>query len=122
MNLPSELPPINPANMLHGEQFLEVIRPLNPVGGTLECVSKVISFLDKRTGAFMETETLVSDTNGPVARMISGGFIRGLTGFVSKGRVQPPRVKIPKREPDFVDIEKTSPHQAQLFRLSGFVV
>lgn len=118
-SFPEGFPVVNPANMLHGEQSLELFRPLNPEGGALKSVSKVISFYDKGSGTLMEDETLISDADGPVARLISGSFIRGLTGFEGKGRKLPPRVKIPQREPDLREVYKTLPEQAQIYRLSG---
>ncbi|TMW58674.1 hypothetical protein Poli38472_010233 [Pythium oligandrum] len=118
-SFPEGFPPVNPANMLHGEQSLELFRPLDPNGATLQCKGKVISFYDKGSGTLMESETLVSDDKGPVARLISGSFIRGLSGFEGKGRKLPPRVKIPQREPDLREVSKTLPSQAQIYRLSG---
>lgn len=117
--LPDDFPIVNPANMLHGEQSLELLRPLDPSGAKFSCKSKLVSLLDKGTGAFMESETLMSDENGPVARLISGTFIRKLTGFTGKGRMIPPRIKMPQRDPDFVVAEKTLTNQAQIYRLSG---
>ncbi|KAF1330504.1 Peroxisomal hydratase-dehydrogenase-epimerase, partial [Globisporangium splendens] len=117
--VPDGMPPVNPAMSLHGEQALELFRPLNPEGGALQCKTKVISFFNKGKGTLMETETIMQDANGPVARLISGSFIRGLTGFKGKGRKLPPRVQMPKREPDARDSYKTLPTQAQIYRLSG---
>ncbi|KAJ1559503.1 hypothetical protein HK405_010392 [Cladochytrium tenue] len=117
---PEGMPKYNPAMILHGEQSLEVLRPLDPAGGTLVGKSKVISFYDKGKGTLMETQTSFEDASGrTVARLIGGSFIRGITGYQGKGRVLPPRVQVPAREPDFVDEFKTSPHQAQVYRLSG---
>ncbi|KAG7400621.1 hypothetical protein PHYBOEH_004888 [Phytophthora boehmeriae] len=116
---PDGMPVINPAMILHGEQSLELLRPLDPSGGTLTGKTKVVSFYDKGKGTLMETQTLLEDKNGPVARLVSGSFVRGLTGYKGKGRKLPPRVQTPKREPDIVDEFKTSPHQAQVYRLSG---
>lgn len=119
INFPEGFPVVNPANMLHGEQSLELFRPLDPDGASLTAKSKIISFFDKGSGTLMESETLVSDANGPVARLISGSFIRGLSGFKGDGRKAPPRVKIPQREPDFRAVYTTLPTQAQIYRLSG---
>lgn len=118
-SFPDGFPVVNPANMLHGEQSLEVFRPLNPEGATLTSKSKVISFYDKGSGTLMESETLISDTEGPIARLISGSFIRGLSGFKGKGRKLPPRIKMPTREPDVREVSTTLPTQAQIYRLSG---
>lgn len=116
---PDGMPVVNPAMILHGEQSLELLRPLNPDGGELQCETKVVSFFNKGKGTLMESETLIKDTDGPVARLVSGSFVRGLTGFEGKGRKLPPRVQIPKREPDARESFQTLPTQAQLYRLSG---
>ncbi|RLN88320.1 hypothetical protein BBJ28_00009445 [Nothophytophthora sp. Chile5] len=116
---PNGMPVVNPAMILHGEQSLELMRPLDPSGGTLVGKTKLISFYNKGKGTLMETQTLFEDANGPVARLISGSFVRGLTGFEGKGRKLPARVQIPKRTPDVCDEFKTSPYQAQVYRLSG---
>ncbi|CAH0492160.1 unnamed protein product [Peronospora farinosa] len=118
--MPDGLPSFNPAMILHGEQSVEILRPLDPMGGTLTSKTKVISFYDKGKGTLMETQTEFEDENGPVAKLVSGSFIRGLTGYEgSNGRKLPARVQIPKRQPDFDDEFKTSVYQAQIYRLSG---
>lgn len=117
---PDGMPVVNPAMILHGEQSLELLRPLDPAGGELQCETKVVSFFNKGKGTLMESETLVKDTAGvPVARLISGSFVRGLSGFEGKGRKLPPRVQIPTRAPDARETFTTQPTQAQLYRLSG---
>ncbi|CEG46784.1 peroxisomal hydratase-dehydrogenase-epimerase [Plasmopara halstedii] len=113
------LPSFNPAMILHGEQSIEILRPLDPSGGTLTGKTKIISFYDKGTGTLMETYTQFEDEVGPLVKLISGSFIRGLTGYKGKGRKLPPHVQIPKCQPDYVDEFKTSLHQAQIYRLSG---
>ncbi|CAH0482011.1 unnamed protein product [Peronospora belbahrii] len=86
------IPNINPAMILHGEQSVEILRPLNPLGGILTGKAKIISFNDKGKGTLMETQTQFEDEKGPM---------------------------IPKRQPDSHDEFKTSPFQAQIYRLSG---
>ena len=109
----------NPFMMLHAEQSVEILRPLDPMGATLTGRSKILSCFDKGKGALIETQTLFEDAHGPVAKLISGSFIRGLTGFQGKGCKHLARVQIPTRDPDFCDEFKTSPNQAQIHRLSG---
>uniref|UniRef100_A0AAV1VCM8 MaoC-like domain-containing protein n=1 Tax=Peronospora matthiolae TaxID=2874970 RepID=A0AAV1VCM8_9STRA len=109
----------NPVMMLHAEQSVEILRPLDPMGATLTGRSKILSCFDKGKGALIETQTLFEDAHGPVAKLISSSFIRGLTGFEGKGRKHLARVQIPTREPDFCDEFTTSPYQAQIYRLSG---
>lgn len=68
----------------------------------------------------MREETRFTDEQGRlVAVSISGSFLRGLTGFESKGPELPPRVIAPDRNPDAVVEEGTLPEQALVYRLSG---
>lgn len=117
--VPAKYDGINPAMILHGEQSIEIVRPLNPSGGTLTGHTKIVNFYDKGKGTLIETYTQFDDANGPVARLVSGSFIRGLTGYKSKDHKRLLRVQIPHRQPDYIDEYKTSPHQAQIYRLSG---
>lgn len=121
LDLPDGMPNINPGMILHGEQSLELLAPLNPEGAELNSKRRILSFLDKGKGTLMETETILSsvETGQVVARLISGAFIRGLTGFQGKGRQMPPAVRIPDREPDATDEFTTCPTQTHIYRLSG---
>jgi len=67
----------------------------------------------------METEMI--DESGEVAvRSVSSTFIRGIGGFGgSRGPAGEENVKIPSRAPDFSEADKTSEHQAWIYRLSA---
>lgn len=116
---PEGMPPVHPASVLHAEQTVELFRPLDPNGATVNFQTKLISLYDKGKGALAESEILISDEKGPIARLIDGMFLRGMTGFEGKGRKLPPRVQIPKRAPDAVEEFTTTATQAQVYRLSG---
>lgn len=52
-SFPDGFPAINPAMILHGEELLELYRPLPP-SATLNTRTKLIGFYDKGKGALME--------------------------------------------------------------------
>jgi len=117
----SEIPglPIDPTKILHGEQYLEILKPL-PVEGSFINKSRITGIFDKGKGAVMVTETLTVDNSGtPYLKLISSAFIRGLTGFTSSKGSSLPSHQIPSRAPDAVVSEQTNEHQALLYRLSG---
>lgn len=92
LTFPDGIPMINPAMILHGEQEIEILKPLNPEGEELTAHQSVLSLWDKGKGALLEMETVMKNAKGEsVCRMVSGSFMRGLTGFKGAGRQPPPR-------------------------------
>lgn len=112
--------PINPAMIVHGEQYIELLKPL-PTAGKFKINTKVLNFFDKGKGALIELEETVFDTDGtPLCRAVGGCFVRGLGGF--GGERGPSRDKEnlpPQRAPDAVVEEQPSVNQAHIYRLSG---
>jgi acyl dehydratase len=109
----------NPAMLVHGEQAIELARPLPPEG-TLKASGKIAAIYDKGKGAVIVTETeSVDATSGELLfRTRSAVFIRGAGGF--GGDRGPSAVQEPQtRKPDHEVSYKTSPDQALLYRLSG---
>ncbi|CAG8692856.1 8255_t:CDS:2, partial [Ambispora leptoticha] len=110
--------------LLHGEQYLEVKKPI-PVSGKLITTPRVIDILDKGKGASLVIGTTTRDEKGDVVLENEMTlFIRGIGGFGGKkdradsGPATAPN-KPPKRAPDAVQLEKTTENQAALYRLSG---
>eukprot|EP00004_Rigifila_ramosa_P005693 TRINITY_DN16360_c0_g1_i1.p1 TRINITY_DN16360_c0_g1~~TRINITY_DN16360_c0_g1_i1.p1 ORF type:complete len:298 (-),score=69.14 TRINITY_DN16360_c0_g1_i1:34-927(-) len=119
MVFPDGMPSVNPAMILHGEQYLEVLRPLE-TEGKFKIQSRVIGFHDKGKGALQENETLMLNEAGePVVKLVMGSFMRGVKGFESAGETYSKNYPAPSRAPDAVVEIKTSPDQALLYRLSG---
>jgi acyl dehydratase len=127
----SRLPPEVPAGfrlstfdlvkVLHGEQAVELHRPLPP-SGTFTVTSRTVGAYDKGAakGAVVINEASWSDEEGMrVATLTSSVFARGDGGFGGPSIRSPePHVR-PDRAPDLsVDIS-TRPDQALLYRLSG---
>lgn len=110
----------DPSMILHGEQYLEVLRHPLPVDGQFVNKAKITGLYDKGKGALVVTETNMCNESGqPLVKMISGTFIRGLGGFGGdKGPSGPVNVP-PQRPPDAVLEDTTLPQQALIYRLSG---
>ena len=109
----------NPAMLVHGEQAIELHRPI-PVEGEIETVSEITGIYDKGKGAVIEskaTSTLVSDGQ-PLFSTTMSAFIRGEGGF--GGDSGPALVwERPERDPDHSVTYATRPEQALIYRLSG---
>ena len=109
----------NPMMLLHGEQYLEINKPLT-TSGVVTCHPKVSNVYDKGSGALVITDVPCYDENGQqIAFNQSSMFIRGIGGFGGErgpsGEMNVP----PDRPPDAVMSERTSERQALLYRLSG---
>jgi len=105
---------------LDGERYIERVNSLDPDGASLLLKSKIIGVHKRGSGGFVEQESILSDESGKVFyRMISGSFLVGAHGFSDSGITNSMKVPVPDRVPDRVVEHKTSPDQAQLYRLSG---
>jgi 3-hydroxyacyl-CoA dehydrogenase/3a,7a,12a-trihydroxy-5b-cholest-24-enoyl-CoA hydratase len=117
-----EIGPIrfNPMMLVHGEQYLEIRRPV-PTAGNITCHSKVSHIYDKGSGMVVVTDTSCRDEDGQeIAFNQSAMFIRGLGGFGGERGPSTSEQNIPPdRPPDFVAEQKTLPQQALIYRLSG---
>ena len=109
----------NPMMLLHGEQYLEVPKPL-PTEATVTTTGKITQVYDKGKGAVLVIESISTDDKGEVvAKNETKIFIRGLGNF---GGDRGPSGAInvaPDREPDAIEEEPTDENQALLYRLSG---
>ena len=110
---------INLAQLLHGEQYLEVCKHPLPVEGHLTSQPKVGSLYDKGKGALVELDIDTVDQNGESIFFNRFGiFLRGEGGFGGE-KGPDPGYEPPERKPDQVVEMKTLPQQAALYRLSG---
>ena len=112
---------MNMRTVLHGEQKVEVHKPL-PTSGTFTVESRNAGAWDKGKdkGAVMLTETLWRDASGEViVTLTSTTFGRTDGGFGGPREGQPPPHAIPTRAPDMsIDIY-VRPDQCAIYRLSG---
>ncbi|CAG8685766.1 7592_t:CDS:2, partial [Racocetra persica] len=110
--------------LLHGEQYLELKKPI-PTSGKLISTPRLIDILDKGKGVSVILGVTTKDEKGDVIfENESTLFIRGIGGFGGKktGADRGPATASntpPKRPPDAVVSEKTLESQAALYRLSG---
>ncbi len=109
---------INPVMILHGEQYLEIRKPI-PIEGKLITKPKVGALYDKGKGALIELEAETADESGDVVFFNRFGvFVRGEGGFGGEKGPDPGN-EPPDRAPDKVVEQVTLPQQAAIYRLSG---
>lgn len=110
----------NLSQLLHGEQYLELYKPL-PTSGTLTSKATIADVLDKGSGAVIlmdvhtySGEELVCFNQFSLFIVGAGGFGGHRTSDKAKGTAAPPN-----RAPDVVMTDETTRDQAALYRLSG---
>jgi (3R)-3-hydroxyacyl-CoA dehydrogenase / 3a,7a,12a-trihydroxy-5b-cholest-24-enoyl-CoA hydratase / enoyl-CoA hydratase 2 len=109
----------NPMMLLHGEQYVELQRPLPPAA-TFTNHAQISHIYDKGSGALLILEVRTLDKAGDqIALNRSALFIRGLGGFGGERGPSGTANQPPDRAPDAVQQEKTQPNQALLYRLSS---
>jgi 3-hydroxyacyl-CoA dehydrogenase/3a,7a,12a-trihydroxy-5b-cholest-24-enoyl-CoA hydratase len=106
-------------NLLHGEQFLELKRPI-PVEATVTNTAHISQIYDKGSGALLLVDVHSVDEKGEeLAYNQASIFIRGIGGFGGErgpsGQINIP----PQRQPDAQLVEKTATNQALLYRLAS---
>ncbi|KAL1268924.1 hypothetical protein QQF64_031213 [Cirrhinus molitorella] len=106
--------------LLHGEQYLEMFRPL-PTSGTLTSRATVADVLDKGSGMVILLDVHTYSGRELLCYNQFSVFIVGSGGFGGKRTSQKAvaTAPLPDRPPDAVIVEQTSKDQAALYRLSG---
>ena len=109
----------NPALLLHGEQFLELHRPL-PTKATLTHRARIADIYDKGSAALVLLDVDTYDETGAkLASNRSSLFIRGLGGFGGERGPSAGGLALPDRAPDATHRQATTDNQALLYRLSS---
>jgi 3-hydroxyacyl-CoA dehydrogenase/3a,7a,12a-trihydroxy-5b-cholest-24-enoyl-CoA hydratase len=109
----------NPALLLHGEQYLELRRPL-PTKATLTHRARIADIYDKGSAALVLLDVTTSDETGQeLAFNRSSLFIRGLGGFGGERGPSGGGPALPDRAPDATHQQATTDNQALLYRLSS---
>ena len=112
---------INFLMVVHGEQKVELHKPLAP-GGTYTAAGLTVGAYDKGKdkGAVIVNETVWTDEKGEkVATLTGSTFARGDGGFGGPSEGAPEPHEVPTRAPDKSLDFTTSPDQALLYRLNG---
>jgi (3R)-3-hydroxyacyl-CoA dehydrogenase / 3a,7a,12a-trihydroxy-5b-cholest-24-enoyl-CoA hydratase / enoyl-CoA hydratase 2 len=117
MNLPGLS--FNPMMLLHGEQYLEVVKRPIPTSANVTSKGRVKAIFDKGKGALVVLEVTTTQDDGTVLFTNEFGvFLRGEGGFGGEAGPAPGN-EAPSRAPDAVVEYPTMPQQALLYRLSG---
>ncbi|XP_076859616.1 peroxisomal multifunctional enzyme type 2 [Brachyhypopomus gauderio] len=111
---------IDPTRILHGEQYLELYKPL-PTSGTLTSKSSIADILDKGSGAVILLDVHTYNNQELVCYSQFSVFVVGAGGFGGKRSSDQAVVTVPppNRVPDIVVTDETTRDQAALYRLSG---
>ena len=119
------MPNINPAKLLHGEQYLSIKAPI-PTSAELVNEARLLEVLDKGKAAAVTAIVTTKDKHSGqvIFENQSTLVIRGSGGFGGKTKgadrgAASAANPVPKRAPDAVVEEKTFESQAALYRLSG---
>jgi acyl dehydratase len=110
---------LNVARLLHGEQAIELVRPLPP-SAEVVMESEIAEVWDKGKAAVIGVKAEFSDADGPIFRthstlfVIGGGGFGGDPGLNTRDKNRPP-----EREPDCTIEYITREDQGALYRLSG---
>ena len=108
----------NFAMLLHGEQDIEIHRPL-PVAAKITSKGKVAGLYDKGKAALAILEVATSEQGGaPLFTNRFSLFLRGEGGFGGESGPKAGNLP-PERKPDHVVESPTLPQQALLYRLCG---
>jgi acyl dehydratase len=109
---------INFALVLHGEQEIEIHRPI-PVAAEIESSGRIAGIYDKGKAALIIIETVTREKGGdPLFTNRFSIFARGEGGFGGESGPKAGNTP-PDRKPDVVAESPTRIDQALLYRLSG---
>ncbi|XP_053277775.1 LOW QUALITY PROTEIN: peroxisomal multifunctional enzyme type 2-like [Pleuronectes platessa] len=121
MNLAS-IPGLNIdfTQVLHGEQYLELYKPL-PTSGELTSQATIADVMDKGSGALLLLDVNTYSDGELLCFNQFSVFVVGAGGFGGKRNSDKAKVAVspPQRAPDAVVIDSTTRDQAALYRLSG---
>lgn len=106
--------------LLHGEQYLELYKPL-PTSGTLKSECIIADILDKGSGAVLLLDVHTYNEGDLVCFNQFSLFVVGAGGFGGKRTSDKVKVTVnpPSRPPDATMTDVTSTNQAALYRLNG---
>lgn len=113
---------INWEKILHGEQWLDIYKPL-PTAGTVIGRTRIDQISDKGEGKgaiiYLTREIIDKASDTLLAEVKMSTFCRGDGGFGGENLAGPKPAALPDRAPDHVCELTTLPRQALIYRLSG---
>ncbi|AWP07357.1 putative peroxisomal multifunctional enzyme type 2 [Scophthalmus maximus] len=111
---------IDPTQVLHGEHYLEIFKPL-PTSGPLTSEATIADILDKGSGAVILFDVNTYQDKELLCYNQFSVFVVGAGGFGGKRTSEKAKAALPapQRAPDAVVIDSTTRDQAALYRLSG---
>nr|AQM55162.1 hydroxysteroid 17-beta dehydrogenase [Eremias argus] len=106
--------------VLHGEQYLELYKPL-PTSGKLTSEATIADILDKGSGALILLDVNTYSGKDLLCYNQFSVFVVGAGGFGGKRSSEKAKVTVnpPNRPPDATAMDITTGDQAALYRLSG---
>lgn len=111
----------NLMTLLHGEQRIEIIKPVLPIEAKTITTAKIADIWDKGKGAVYTVEALTKAEDGEeLFKNIFSMFLRGEGGFGGEKGPEPGN-NPPDRKPDEIVEYQTYPIQNLIYRLSGDV-
>jgi len=110
---------LNLLEVLHGEHYLELRRPL-PAKGMIVNAATISQIYDKGSGALIIVDISSSDADGEhLAFNQASLFIRGRGSFGGERGPSSRENAVPERTADALLAEKTNENQALLYRLTS---
>jgi len=104
--------------VLHGEQSVELCRPLPPAT-EVTVTGRIAEVWDKGKAAVIGIESLGRDSGGDLFRTFATLFVRGAGGFGGERGPAPTDTGSPARKADISVARDTRPEQGAIYRLSG---
>lgn len=116
----SSIGEIDRAQLLHGEQSIQLHSPI-PAHGTLHNIAKVTGIFDKGSGMVVTTQitSVLRETGEVLLSNASSVFVRGAGGWGGERGPGGLKNSPPHREPEYVVTYPTRVDQALMYRLSG---
>ena len=118
-NMFSAVGKFNFAMLVHGEQGIELHRPL-PTAAEISTTGRITGIYDKGSGAVIATESVSVDMKSgePLFTLRNAVFIRGEGGFGGDRGPAAPKLDLDRR-PDHTVTYQPRPDQALWYRLNG---
>ena len=113
---------VDATRVLHAEESFTVFAPLPPQA-TVTGRTRIVDVVDKGVGKgallYLEKDVQEAATGRLLARINRTVILRGDGGYAGPSGPPRPAPNLPDSSPDFVELVRTQPDQAFLYRLNG---